>query len=144
MNKKTMNPQSPNSPNPSNLNGKFTCCLNCIDGRIQLPVINWIKNNYDIEFVDMLTQPGMDGFIANPDSDLNDLLEKIHISLRVHDCQEIFLVAHEDCAANPVDFETHRKQLFDSTEKIKNHFPSSKIIGIWINLDGRGKIIIEK
>jgi len=45
--------------------GKRAICLNCIDGRVQLPVIEWIKQNYGVDHVDMITEPGMDGFLAD-------------------------------------------------------------------------------
>ena len=40
-------------------------CLNCMDGRVQLPVINWIRENYKIDNVDVITEAGMDGVLAN-------------------------------------------------------------------------------
>ncbi|MEN6292607.1 MAG: carbonic anhydrase [Methanobacterium sp.] len=43
----------------------FATCLNCIDGRVQLPVINWIMKNYNVKYVDMITKAGMDGFLAD-------------------------------------------------------------------------------
>lgn len=41
------------------MESKFATCLNCIDGRVQIPVINWITDNYEIDYVDMVTEAGM-------------------------------------------------------------------------------------
>lgn len=49
---------------------KYVTCLNCIDGRAQLPVIQWITLNYQVDYVDMVTEPGMDGILADEHSDL--------------------------------------------------------------------------
>lgn len=125
------------------INGKFAACLNCIDGRVQLPVINWIMSNYNVDFVDMLTEPGMDGFLVDSQSNLKPVIDKLTISLDVHDCKEIFIVAHEDCAANPVDYKTHTKNLRLAVDKIKQFAPDCDVIGIYVFLNGKIIPIVE-
>jgi hypothetical protein len=128
----------------NNLNGTFATCLNCIDGRIQLPVLKWIIENYSIDFVDMLTEPGMDGFLSHPGADLKEILRKIQITIDIHNSEDIFIVAHDDCAGNPVDKETHRNQVTHSVGLIKEFAPSCRVIGIWVDLDSNIEKIIEK
>jgi hypothetical protein len=41
----------------------FATSLSCIDGRVQLPMINWIKEKYSVDFVDTITAPGIDKVI---------------------------------------------------------------------------------
>ena len=36
-----------------------------MDGRVQLPVIQWIKENYRVDFVDVITEAGMDSVLSN-------------------------------------------------------------------------------
>jgi len=56
---------------------KFATCLNCMDGRVQLPVIHWIKENYGVDYVDMITEAGMDGALASENyKDMHSLLKK--------------------------------------------------------------------
>jgi len=43
---------------------KFATAINCMDGRCQLPVIEWMKKRYGVEYVDMITEPGPDGVLA--------------------------------------------------------------------------------
>jgi hypothetical protein len=52
---------------------EFVTTLNCIDGRVQLPVIRWIMAYYEVKYTDMITAPGMDGILADKNS---DILEK--------------------------------------------------------------------
>ena len=47
------------------MKSEFVTCLNCIDGRVQLPIINWITTNYDVKYVDMITAPGIDGLMVD-------------------------------------------------------------------------------
>ncbi len=42
--------------------GKFVTAINCMDGRVQIPVIEYLKNNYGINYVDMITAPGLTNY----------------------------------------------------------------------------------
>ena len=111
----------------------FATCLNCIDGRIQLPVINWIAKNYNVKYVDMITEAGMDGFLANKDSDISSILKKVEISISGHGSENIFVVGHCDCAGNPVDDVTHKKHINAAVKRIENLFPDLNVISLWID-----------
>jgi len=122
----------------------FATCLNCIDGRVQLPVINWITRNYNVEYVDMITKPGMDGFLASEESDISEVIEKIRITIHVHNSQNIFIVGHYDCAGNPVDQITHKKQIKKSVNRIKAVFRDLNVTGLWVSENFSVELIIEK
>jgi hypothetical protein len=36
-----------------------------MDGRVQLPVIEWMKRNYALDYIDMITEPGSDKIMSN-------------------------------------------------------------------------------
>lgn len=36
---------------------KFAAAINCMDGRTQVPVIEFLKNKYGVDYVDMITEP---------------------------------------------------------------------------------------
>ena len=38
--------------------GKFATAINCIDGRTQRPVSEWIRIQFAIDYVDTITHPG--------------------------------------------------------------------------------------
>ena len=38
----------------------FATSLSCMDGRVQLPMIDLIKKKYSVDFVDTITAPGID------------------------------------------------------------------------------------
>ena len=112
---------------------KFATCLNCMDGRVQLPAIQWISKNYGIDYVDMITEAGMDGVLSNQKSDITSILMKINISLKKHGSKKIFIVGHFDCAGNLVDFEAHKKHIKLAVSKLKVLFSSFEIVGLWIS-----------
>jgi Putative carbonic anhydrase len=37
----------------------FGTAINCIDGRVQLPVIGWIRGVLALEYVDLVTELGI-------------------------------------------------------------------------------------
>lgn len=65
---------------------KFATAINCIDGRVQIPVIKYIKNKYQVDYVDMITLPGPDKVLArNKDkSALHSIKKCVEISINLH------------------------------------------------------------
>jgi len=53
--------------------------------------------------------------------------------LEKHNSNIIFIVGHYDCGGNPVDDETHKKQIIISVKKVKSLIPSVRIIGLWVS-----------
>jgi carbonic anhydrase len=112
---------------------EFVTCLNCIDGRVQLPIINWIKEYFGTEYVDMITYPGMDGILASRNSVIYDLQEKIELSIGGHSSNQIFVVGHHDCLANPMADDIHKEQIIDGVVNIKKLNLSCSVTGLWVD-----------
>ncbi|MFA5271858.1 MAG: carbonic anhydrase [Candidatus Omnitrophota bacterium] len=107
-------------------------CLNCIDGRVQLPILHWIREQYQINFVDVITAAGMDGVLASQDN-IDEIIRSVNISVNINKSTRIFIVGHYDCRGNFVDEKTHREQLTKSVKRLKTYFPKLEIIGLWVN-----------
>ncbi len=114
-----------------------------MDGRVHLPVIQWIKENYEVDYVDLITEPGMDGVLADLNLDIKNIVTKLEISVDKHGSQYIFIGGHYDCLGHPVDNETHKKDVMVAVERIKKLKGSCKIIGLWISEKFSVKKIIE-
>ena len=115
------------------MKNKFAVCLNCMDGRVHLPVIQWIKENYEVDYVDLITEPGINGVLAALNSDIKDIIKKLEISIDKHGSNYIFIGGHYDCLGHPVDNETHKKDVMVAVERIKNLKSSCNVIGLWIS-----------
>ena len=112
--------------------GKFATSVSCIDGRIQFPLAKWIKENYSVDYVDAITEPGVDKkIVAN--SDLESIKTKVGISINAHQSELIVISGHHDCAGNPVSDEEHIAQIKKGVEIISSWNLSVKIIGVWID-----------
>jgi hypothetical protein len=42
------------------INGTFVTATNFMDGRVQYPVMEWLRTNPKADFADMITEPGAD------------------------------------------------------------------------------------
>jgi len=111
---------------------KRATCLNCMDGRVQLPVLSWIKEHYPVDFVDVITEAGMDNVLCNQE-DIREVLRSITISVNVNKSTMLFVVGHYDCRGNPVEENVHRQEISDSVKRLKGYWPNHEIIGLWVN-----------
>ena len=112
--------------------GKFATSVSCMDGRIQIPLNAWIKENYSVDYVDTITEPGDDKTIAD-DSILESIKTKISISINAHKSELIVLSGHYDCAANPVSNEEHVEMIKKGVEIISSLNLGVKVIGVWVD-----------
>ena len=107
-------------------------CLNCMDGRVQLPVLNWIKKNYEVDFVDVITEAGMDGVLAKQE-DISEVLRSIKVSVNINKSTRLFIVGHYDCRGNPVEEKLHRQEITDAIIRLKPLWPKQEVFGLWVN-----------
>ena len=112
--------------------GKFATSVTCMDGRIQIPLVNWIKENFSVDFVDAITEPGIDKTIAE-NLDLDSIKHKINISINAHKSELIVISGHYDCAGNPVSNDEHIAQIKKGVEVISLWNPNVKVIGVWVD-----------
>ncbi|HJM25992.1 MAG TPA: carbonic anhydrase [Nitrosopumilus sp.] len=113
---------------------KFATSINCIDGRIQIPVSNWIKQKYFVDYVDVISHPGSDKVIGEKIIEgIAEIKSKVLVSINAHNSKLIVISGHHDCAGNPVSKEMHMTQIKKSINLIKSwDFPVT-VIGIWVN-----------
>jgi len=103
-----------------------------MDGRVQLPAITWIKANYPVDFVDVITEAGMDCVLANQE-DISEVLRSIKVSVDLNKSTCLFIVGHYDCRGNPIDEAGHRKDIIDAVNRLRLLWTSLKVHGLWVN-----------
>ncbi|MBC7345036.1 MAG: hypothetical protein H5U03_06435, partial [Clostridia bacterium] len=86
----------------------FAATINCMDGRTQLPVINYVKDKYGVDYVDVITEPGPNKLLAERGDEalLASIRRRLEISVLKHGSRHVVIVGHHDCAGNPVEKET--------------------------------------
>jgi len=112
--------------------GKFATSVSCMDGRIQTPLAKWIKENYSVDYVDTITEPGIDKTITE-NSIFESIKTKISISINAHKSELVILSGHYDCAANQVSNEKHIELIKKGIEVISSWNLGVKVIGVWVD-----------
>ena len=112
--------------------GKFATSVSCMDGRIQTPIAKWIKENHSVDFVDVITEPGVDKMVAE-NLDLESIKNKVGISINAHKSELIVVSGHYDCAGNPVSDEEHISQIRKGVEVVSSWGLNVKVVGIWVD-----------
>lgn len=113
----------------------FAASINCMDGRVQSPITEFIKNNGKVDYVDVITIPGCDKLLAEGSDDLVlDLIKRsVEISVAKHGSRCIYVSGHNDCAANPVDKETHLGQIRKAVKLVNSWNLAVRVIGLWVD-----------
>jgi len=122
---------------------KFATSISCIDGRIQLPVIHWLQDKYDVKFIDTITEPGVDKLFLSP-TKIQEIKSKAVISIKAHGSNLIAISGHHNCAGNPTSKSEHYKQIKKAVEIIQAWKLPVKVIGLWVNEDWQVEVIDSK
>jgi len=119
------------SPSPA----KFATVINCIDGRTQLPAIYYMKTNFNVDFVDVITEPGPVKVMTEAGSafQVYSIQQRLLLSQERHSSQHLGVVAHYDCAANPVEKSKQVEQLRQSLSYIRLWGYKGTVVGLWVN-----------
>ncbi len=113
----------------------FCTAINCMDGRVQLPVIPFLQDYFKAEFVDSITEPGPVRVLAKTTDlmVLNSIITRVDISVKQHGSGGIAICAHPDCAGNPIDDDAQKAQLKKAVIFLKEAYPTVDVIGLWID-----------
>ena len=118
--------------------GSFCTVINCMDGRMQLPVIKFLQKRFHAEYVDSITAPGPNLILAKGE-DLNAvdaILRCVEISVGKHGSTGIAIVGHEDCAGNPADKGAQFLHLRLAYDRIHDAFPDCESTTLWVSVKG--------
>jgi len=114
---------------------KFATAINCMDGRVQLPVIKYLIEKYSVDYVDIITEPGPNKIICEcNDAEIIDSIKKrVELSVDKHGSKIVAISGHHDCAGNPQKKGIQLKQLNSAIKVVKSWNLNVQIIGLWIN-----------
>ena len=112
---------------------EFGSVLNCMDGRVQRKVSDYLVATFGVRFVDTITAPGIVRHLAAQTPRTDQILEDLRISLDKHGSTHIGVVAHTECAGNPTADKTQKEQVRDAMARLMETFPDTQVVGIWVN-----------
>jgi hypothetical protein len=115
----------------------FCTSINCMDGRVQLPVIEYLEKRFRVDYVDEISEAGPVRYLAEePDSfETRSIMRRVDVSLDGHGSRAIALAAHHDCAGNPVEETRQREQLQVGLRLLQERYPRAEVLGLWVDAD---------
>jgi len=114
---------------------EFGTSIHCMDGRIQEPLLNFIKKEFNITYVDTITEAGPCQILPqNSDQFLiNSLKNRIAVSLNQHGSKIIFVSGHHDCAGNPVAKDVQLRQIAESAAALRAMYPGVRVVELYVD-----------
>lgn len=114
---------------------KFATAINCIDGRTHIPVIEYLRVQFGVDYVDLVTEPGPNKILAENwnKTTVNSIKDRIRISFERHDSNLIAIVGHHDCAGNPTGEDNQKQQILSAMNSVKSWNFDVQVIGLWVD-----------
>jgi carbonic anhydrase len=112
---------------------RFATVVNCMDGRVQLPVIEFMKKRFRVDFVDDVTEAGSDCILCSRSGLVDSIRKRVSISVERHGSRVVGVVGHFDCAGNPVSEKEHKKEIGESVKVVSKWFPGVTVVGLWVD-----------
>lgn len=122
------------------MSSKFGTAINCIDGRIQSPINQWLKANYNIEYVDTITEHGIVKLFSNSD-EIAKIKSKVIISIEQSNSEVILVSAHHDCEGNSIQKDEQVSQIKNAISLIKSWGLTVTVVGVWVNEDLKVEVV---
>jgi hypothetical protein len=114
--------------------GTFATAINCIDGRAQRPVSDWMRIQHSVDFVDTITHPGPEKTLTQgPQATIDTMRANVDVSVSAHESQLVAIAAHHGCAGNPVSDEEHQAQVRAACQVVAGWGLPVRVIGLWVN-----------
>lgn len=114
-------------------NGIFCTLVNCIDGRAQIPAIEYMKKRTGAQYVDCVTAPGANLALCENQDARAAMLAAVKISVEKHASSAIAVAGHYDCAANPTPGDEQAAHTKNAVEILKAAHPDAEVIGLWVD-----------
>jgi hypothetical protein len=106
-----------------------------MDGRVQSPVSEWLRQEFGVDYVDAITEPGPNGILAagTDRAAIESIRRRLGISVDRHGSRVVAIAGHHDCAGNPVDRETQAGQTRRAMELVRSWSMGVGVVGLWVD-----------
>jgi carbonic anhydrase-like protein len=125
------------APEPRPL--RFALAITCLDGRVQRPVVDYMRRTYGVDYVDLITEPGPEWALTDPTrAGIQAAIQRnARFSVEGHDAELIAVTAHDDCLGNDADPGKRLAQLRAAQQVVTGWNLGVDVIGLWVHMDGK-------
>lgn len=114
----------------------FGTVINCIDGRVQIPVLKYLEENFGPQFFDSCTEAGPLKILTERKEScrVHSLKKQLGVSIEKHGSKLIAVVGHHDCAGNPLPREAQEKQISETLAYLQKAYGGEMLyLGLYVN-----------
>ncbi len=114
---------------------RFCTAINCMDGRVQIPVIQYLKDRFAADYVDVISEPGPNRILADGSDTaaVESIEQRVRISVEHHHSVGIAVIGHHDCAGNPSPEVEQRHHTLAAVRRIRGIFGHLPVIALWVD-----------
>jgi len=114
---------------------RFCTAINCMDGRVQLPVIQYLQKRFDVDFVDSVTEAGPNLILseAGDNSSVQSILSRVNVSVDHHDSAGIAVVGHHGCTGNPASRDEQVVHTQNAVRLLQQQYKNLEVTGLWVD-----------
>lgn len=102
---------------------KFATAFSCMAGEIIENVLNFMRREYGVDYVDFITEPGINRVLANSHDIPPVLLRKFGKNMKTSVIEKgseiVAIVGHEGCLGNPHRREIQIQHLKESEKTVR-------------------------
>ena len=120
---------------------RFATVITCMDGRIQRRISDHLQDTFGVSHLDTITTAGAVRHLAEETDRTASLLADLEVSTSVHRSTQIGVVAHHDCAGNPVADDVQRSQITQAVRRLSDGDPEIEVIGLFLTADSEIELV---
>lgn len=123
----------------------FVTAINCMDGRIQEAVINYMKKAFGVKYVDMITEPGPDKILAEKENpaQVSSIRRRVKISVNHHASRTVAIIGHPYCSGNSALKADQIRHLREAKKTVEKFGFNVKVILLWVHEDWKTVEVIS-
>lgn len=113
----------------------FGTVINCMDGRTQEQVNKYLREEFNVLYVDTITLAGPVKILAKNEqkSLVENVLFRTNISIDVHGSNVIAVCGHYDCAGIREPDENQIMYIKQSMKRLQELYPNVTVLGLWLD-----------
>ncbi len=113
---------------------RFATAISCIDGRFIERTVTQLQTRFGAKNIDLITTAGAVKHLADSVGAVGEgLLANVDISVEAHDSSQLAVVAHDECAGNPVSVKDQKDHLRQAAALLETRYPHMAILTLFLD-----------
>ena len=127
----------------SNNNSDYGTIINCMDGTIQLPAIDFAKKLWKVNRIDVITDVAPEKILSEKKDQktIERICQNIEASLCDQHTKRLAIVSHSTCDINKASDSSKKEMLQKAISYLKAKYTDIEVVGIWFDGNIKASLI---